>query len=468
MTTMVDIERRVQGVLLAMFAALLVAIVMAFAFTRYMTTTSDWVSHTYAVMTTIETAKTDIAQALSATRAYAITGDATFLAVKNRKGADLQQQLALLRHMTSDNATEQAHVRALTALAGTWRLRLGDVERARAIQGFAAAAALVQKRHAAVTSAAMFGVLDDMHAVEQRLLLQRRSEVERLRHIVSALFVALGCFALILSLVIYAQIRRHIRHWDETQHQLERLNRDLDQKTQSLQETVRDLESFSYSVSHDLRAPLRHITGYASMLLEDAPEGLDSESLRHLNVIADSARHMGALIDDLLAFSRLGRKPMDKQPIDMQNLVEDIIREIGGARNDGAAAPVHIQASALPPCIGDPALIRQVWINLLSNAIKYSAPRGAAAEIEITGESDAEWARYRVRDNGVGFDMRYADKLFGVFQRLHAPEQFEGTGVGLAIVHRVVTRHGGRVDAVGKTDHGATFSFELPITEATS
>lgn len=468
MTTMVDIERRVQGVLLAMFAALLVAIVMAFAFTRYMTTTSGWVSHTYAVMATIETAKTDLAQALSDTRAYVITGDTAFLAVKNRKVADILQQLAQLQRMTSDNATEQAHVRALTALAGAWRLRLGDVERARAIQGFAAAAVLVHERHVAVTSTAMRDVLDDMHAVEQRLQLQRRSEEERLRHIVSALFVALGCFALILSLVIYAQIRRQIRRSDETQHQLERLNRDLDQKTQSLQETVHDLESFSYSVSHDLRAPLRHITGYASMLLEDAPEGLDPESLRHLNVIADSARHMGALIDDLLAFSRLGRKPLDKQPIDMQNLVEDVIKEIGGARGNGAAALARIEVSALPPCIGDPALIRQVWINLLSNAIKYSAPRGVEARIEVTGEASEGWARYSVRDNGVGFDMRYADKLFGVFQRLHSPEQFEGTGVGLAIVHRVVTRHGGRVHAVGEPDHGATFSFELPIAETAS
>jgi len=468
MTTMVAIERRVQSVLLTMFAALLVAIVMAFAFTRYMTTTSDWVSHTYAVMTTIETARTDIAQALSDTRAYAITGNSAFLAVKNRKVADLQQQLALLHQMTSDNATEQAHVRTLTTLVGAWRLRLGDVAHARTIQGFAAAAALVQKRHAAVASEAILGVLDDMHAVEQRLLLQRRSEEERLRHIVSALFVALGGFALILSLIVYSQIRRRMRHWIEAQRQLEHLNRNLDQKTQSLEETVRDLESFSYSVSHDLRAPLRHITGYASMLLEDAPAALDVESLRHLHVIADSARHMGALIDDLLAFSRLGRKSMDAQPIDMQGLVESVIKEICSARNDGAALPVHPVVSALPPCIGDPALIRQVWVNLLSNAIKYSAPRGAEARIEVTGEASEGWTRYSVRDNGVGFDMRYADKLFGVFQRLHSPEQFEGTGVGLAIVHRVVTRHGGRVNAVGEPDHGATFSFELPIAETTS
>lgn len=465
MSTMLTIERRVQSILLGMFAALLVAIVMAFAFTRYMAATAGWVSHSHAVMTTIETTRTDIAHALSDTRAYVITGDTAFLAVKKRKVADLLQQLAQLRRMTSDNATEQAHVRTLTALVGVWRTRLGDIERARAVQGFAAAAALVQERYAATASEPILGVLGDMHAVEQRLLLQRRSKEERLRHIVSAFFVLLGCFALILSLVVYAQIRRHIQHWDKTQQQLEDLNKDLDQKTQSLEETVRDLESFSYSVSHDLRAPLRHITGYASMLLEDAPAGLDAESTRHLHVIADSARHMGALIDDLLAFSRLGRKSMDEQPIDMQGLVEGVINEICGARSDGIASPVRPVVAALPPCIGDPALIRQVWVNLLSNAIKYSAPRGVEARIEVTGEASEGWTRYSVRDNGVGFDMRYADKLFGVFQRLHSPEQFEGTGVGLAIVHRVVTRHGGRVKAVGEPDHGATFSFELPIAE---
>lgn len=464
---MVTIERRVQSVLLAMFAALLVAIVMAFAFTRYMATTAGWVSHTHAVMTTIETAKTDIAQALSDTRAYVITGDAAFLTVKKRKVADLLQQLAQLRRMTSDNATEQAHVRTLMKLVGAWTARLGDVAQVRAVQGFAAAAALVHERYAAMASEPILGVLDDMHAVEQRLLQQRRSKEERLRHIVGALFVLLGCSALILSLIVYGQIRRRMRHWIETQYQLEHLNRDLDRKTQSLEETVRDLESFSYSVSHDLRAPLRHITGYASILLEDAPAGLDSESIRHLHVIADSARHMGALIDDLLAFSRLGRKSMDQQPIDTQGLVEDVIKEICGARS-GAASPVRPMVAALPPCTGDPALIRQVWVNLLSNAIKYSAPRGAAAQIEVTGEVSDGWTRYSVRDNGVGFDMRYADKLFGVFQRLHSSEQFEGTGVGLAIVHRVVTRHGGRVHAVGQPDHGATFSFELPIAEAAS
>ena len=468
MSTMVTIERRVQSVLLGMFAALLVAIVMAFAFTRYMTTTSGWVSHTYAVMATIEATRTDIAQALSDTRAYAITGDSAFLAVKHGKITDLLQHLAQLRRMTSDNATEQAHVRTLTTLVGAWRLRLGDVERVRTRQGFAAAAALVQKRYAATAAEPILGVLGDMHAVEQQLLLQRRSEEERLRHIVSALFVALGCFALVLSLVVYGQIRRRMRHWIGAQQQLEHLNRELDRKTQSLEETVRDLESFSYSVSHDLRAPLRHITGYASMLLEDAPAGLDSESIRHLHVIADSARHMGALIDDLLAFSRLGRKSMDVQPIDTRGLVEDVIKEICDVRSDDAASPVRPAVAALPPCTGDPALIRQVWVNLLSNAIKYSAPRGAAAQIEVTGEASEEWVRYSVRDNGVGFDMRYADKLFGVFQRLHSPEQFEGTGVGLAIVHRVVTRHGGRVEAVGQPGHGATFSFELPTAETAS
>ena len=290
---MVTIERRVQSVLLMMFAALLVAIVMAFAFTRYMATTAGWVSHTHAVMTTIATARTDIAQALSDTRAYVITGDAAFLTVKKRKVADLLQQLAQLRRMTSDNATEQAHVRTLTRLVGAWTARLGDVAQVRAVQGFAAAAALVQERYAATAAEPILGVLSDMHAVEQQLLQQRRSKEERLRHIVDALFVLLGCSALILSLIVYGQIRRRMRHWIETQHQLEHLNRDLDRKTQSLEETVRDLESFSYSVSHDLRAPLRHITGYASMLLEDAPAGLDSESIRYLHVIADSARHMG-------------------------------------------------------------------------------------------------------------------------------------------------------------------------------
>ncbi|MGH8076501.1 MAG: sensor histidine kinase, partial [Lysobacter sp.] len=218
----------------------------------------------------------------------------------------------------------------------------------------------------------------------------------------------------------------------------------------------------SYTISHDLRAPLRHIDGYARMLREDAEDHhLSPDMHRYLVAIGGSARHMGTLIDNLLAFSRLGRKPLERVEVDMTDLARRALQEAG---NGAVAANVVLEP--LPEAYADPVLLRQVWVNLLSNALKYSAPRGGAARVEITGERDDGLTRYRVRDNGVGFDMRYADKLFGVFQRLHSQDEFEGTGVGLAIVQRILARHGGRIYAEATPGHGATFTIEIPAREA--
>lgn len=225
-----------------------------------------------------------------------------------------------------------------------------------------------------------------------------------------------------------------------------------------LQQTNRELESFSYTISHDLRAPLRHIDGYARMLHEDAADRLDGDARRYLDEISQAARHMGSLIDDLLAFSRLGRKPLELVPVDMTELVQRVARE--------ARAGDRITVEPMPPVHADPVLLKQVWTNLVSNALKYSAPRDHDARIVITGERDGAVLRYRIRDNGVGFDMRYAGKLFGVFQRLHSDEEFEGTGVGLAIAQRILSRHGGAIQAEGQVGEGATFTFELPADES--
>ena len=241
------------------------------------------------------------------------------------------------------------------------------------------------------------------------------------------------------------------------------LNLELTARQVALEAANKDMESFSYSVSHDLRAPLRHIDGYARMLSEDAAGQLPEESQRFLRTIMDSARRMGMLIDDLLAFSRLGRKALAVQPVDMQELVERALEEAA----DGKDCAARVEVEPLPPAEGDPALLRQVWANLLSNAIKYSAPRGDRARIVVAAERKGDRVHYAVRDNGVGFDMRYADKLFGVFQRLHAQEEFEGTGVGLAIVQRIVQRHGGTVTASSEPDRGACFGFDLPACEVT-
>jgi PAS domain S-box-containing protein len=249
----------------------------------------------------------------------------------------------------------------------------------------------------------------------------------------------------------------------EAERQIGELNEKLEQRAAELEATNKELESFSYSVSHDLRSPLRAIDGFSLMLQEDYAALLDDEGKRLLQVIQDNSRKMAELIDDLLAFSKLGRQPIKAAEVDMTALAEEAFEELRANINHVPARIVMVQ---LPPARGDRALLRQVWVNLLSNALKYSGTRERAL-IEVTGQLNGTQTMYTVKDNGVGFDMQYYAKLFGVFQRLHSAEEFPGTGVGLAIVQRVVTRHGGRVWAEGKLNEGATFHFSLP-KEATS
>jgi len=242
--------------------------------------------------------------------------------------------------------------------------------------------------------------------------------------------------------------------------------RDITERKRTAEElraTNAELESFSYSVSHDLRAPLRAIHGFARILLEDHNAKLEPEAQRLLGVIDQNTRRMGQLIDDLLSFSRLGRKELGSIPVDMEELARTVAEEV--QRTDaGRTGSLAIQISSLPPATGDRALLRQVFSNLLQNAAKFTKDR-AEARVEVGSHPDGDHAVYFVKDNGAGFDARYADKLFGVFQRLHSTEQFDGTGVGLAIVKRIVQRHGGRVWAEGAIDRGATFYFTLPADE---
>ena len=231
-------------------------------------------------------------------------------------------------------------------------------------------------------------------------------------------------------------------------------------RSEELAAAYQDLESFSYSISHDLQAPLRTIDSFAQILAEDFAERLGEEGNRIIGIIRNGSQHMSQLIVGLLNFSRVGRQALDLERIDMTALADAAAAEM---KSLYVGTDPFIEITALPAISADPTVLRQVWCNLIGNALKYSAKR-PQPKIRISGRIEGGEAVYQVDDNGAGFDMRYADKLFGVFQRLHRIEEFNGTGVGLAIVHRIITRHGGRIWASGAPDAGASFQFALPLT----
>jgi len=246
------------------------------------------------------------------------------------------------------------------------------------------------------------------------------------------------------------------------EREIQGLNQELAKHSTELEAINQELEAFAYSVSHDLRAPLRHMAGYAELLHKSASSLLDEQGRRYVTMIRESAKRMGNLIDDLLAFSRVGRAEMKKAMVSLDQALKDALNEI---RPETDGRNIAWTIGALPEVYGDRSLLRLVMVNLISNAVKFTQtrPRG---EIEIGCTEAQDEIVVFIRDNGVGFEMKYANKLFGVFQRLHRAEEFEGTGIGLATVQRVIHRHGGRAWAEGAVDRGATFYFSLPKSSA--
>jgi PAS domain S-box-containing protein len=258
-----------------------------------------------------------------------------------------------------------------------------------------------------------------------------------------------------------SKVARDITENKRAAAEIHELNTRLEQKvaerTEELEVANKELEAFSYSVSHDLRAPLRAVDGFSQAVMEDYSNLLPEEGQRFLRTIRTAAQRMGTLIDDLLAFSRLSRAPLKKEEVNTAKQVRSVLEELDSQRE---GRNVEIRIGELPPCLGTPAMLGHVWSNLLANALKYSRQRDPAI-IEIGCKAEEGEDVFFVRDNGAGFDMKYAHKLFGVFQRLHHAEEFEGTGVGLAIVQRIIHRHGGRIWVDAALDRGATFYFTL-------
>jgi PAS domain S-box-containing protein len=269
------------------------------------------------------------------------------------------------------------------------------------------------------------------------------------------------------KLIGYQSTNLNVTVESEAKEEIRKLNAELEdrvvQRTVQLEAANKELEAFSYSVSHDLRAPLRAVHSFTNILLEDYEKTLDDEGKRICGIISSSATQMGKLIDDLLSFSRIGRSEVKHGILDMKSLANSVINEIHGEKSKDRA---NLKLGKLSKAYGDSNLIKIVWTNLISNAIKYSS-KEPSSEIVISSRQEDDTVTYSVKDNGVGFDMLYVHKLFGVFQRLHSESEFEGNGVGLAIVQRIILKHGGKVWAEGEVDKGATFYFSLPVSEKT-
>jgi signal transduction histidine kinase len=268
-------------------------------------------------------------------------------------------------------------------------------------------------------------------------------------------------FDLRVILRVLARTQAMLRLRRENAALLERLSLrtvELEAANRELRVANRELEAFGDSVSHDLRSPLRTIDGLLHVVQEDFGTALPAEALRHIESISAQASRMGELIEDLLRLSRLGREPLQKRSVDVRGLVQEVVGELHAAE---AARHLDIRIGELPAVQADPSLLRQVWVNLVANALKFTRRRDCAV-IEIGGAQQAERKLYSIRDNGAGFDPRRAERLFGIFQRLHAAKDFEGTGVGLSIARRIIERHGGSIWAEGEPDRGAAFHFTLP------
>jgi len=422
---------------------------------------ADWISHTQQLRTALTQLYMGVEESQSAQRNYLLTGNKFYYEDYARHRADVSVRLDGLSKLTSDNSVQAQNLETLRPLVAgclDWLANGIDIYEKR---GLPAARDFIATGVSIKAMQQVRATIDQMDTLEEKLLKERAANFANLRQRSLVSLILTQVIATALLLFLFRAIRREIVQRERLAQELQTSHKEVVQANLQMEAANKELESFSYSVSHDLRAPVRAIAGFSKLLWEAHADQLDAEAKRKLGIIQSETQRMGNLIDDLLAFSRLGRKEMQRSDLDMQDMVRNVYERL---HSQHQGPEVEFQLDSLPRASGDRALLEQVWANLLSNALKFSAKQEKPV-IEVSAICDDKEHTYFVRDNGAGFDPQYQSKLFGVFQRLHRTDEFAGTGVGLALVHRIVTRHGGRIWANSKPNEGATFYFTLSMEQ---
>lgn len=382
-------------------------------------------------------------------RGFVITGDDGHLEQYYKARDEVNDRLKALELHLEANTVQATRVNQLSREIASVLAFAERMVKARR-QGFQQAQEMVSSGEGISMMSRIDAIVEEIKAYERAEFSSRNRITDSNLRWFQFAFVVLLVFAIAIVIYLFYRINAHLHHRAVVELKLRTASKEI-------QELNKELEGYTYSVSHDLRAPLRSIAGYSQVLKEDYAAKLDDEGNRVIDIVIRNAHQMGQLIDDLLHFSRVGRKEVNRFPCDINQMVRSVVNDLGLHRD----SRLDLRINNLEPVKADPGMLRQVWTNLLSNAVKYSSKKEKPV-IEVGSYRVDGAVCYYVRDNGVGFNMTYKDKLFGVFQRLHKSTEFEGTGVGLALVKRIVTRHGGEIWAEARVNEGATFFFTLP------
>ncbi len=422
----------------------------------------QWVTQTLLVVQKTQAIRIDITQAETGQWGYLLTGEDKYLEPYHAGVEQLRVDLQELRGMTSDNPKQRAALGRLEPLIARRLDELsGGIEVRRHSGLLAGVEAVAYENTGGKWMEQIGSQLGEIRNTEETLLSRRLNTAADSTRKMKIVIICGNVLAILILLVKDLVIHRETGRRNHAEQKLRHANEQLERRTAELSETNTELESFAYSVAHDLRAPLRHIAGYSNVLAQDYAPQFDAEGRRLLSKIVDGAQKMGRLVDDLLSLSKIGLQHLVLQATPLNLTVREAMEELAP---EYSGREIEWRITELFSVECDPGLIRQVFVNLLSNAIKYASKRSHAV-IEVGWILQNEKRTIFVRDNGAGFEMQHAGKLFGVFQRLHKARDFEGTGVGLAIVQRIIRKHGGSIWAEAKLDQGATFFFTLGTPE---